>query len=74
MTGTIDAGSLPDLVFPLSASGGRYVAAYRRWMKLAPLPRGDRARIVQQTVVAPPELDGPIELGVLSVKQKSARC
>jgi hypothetical protein len=29
---------------------------------------------VQQTAVAPPDLDGPIELVVLSVKQKSARC
>jgi hypothetical protein len=63
-----------DLVIPLSASGGRYLAAYRKWMGLAPLPRGTRGRTVQQTAVAPPDLDGPIELVVLSVKQKSARC
>jgi hypothetical protein len=36
--------------------------------------RGTRGRTVQQTAVAPPDLDGPIELVVLSVKQKSARC
>ena len=33
-----------DLVIPVSASGGRYLAAYRKWMGLAPLPRGTRAR------------------------------
>jgi hypothetical protein len=63
-----------DLVIPQSASGGRYLAAYRKWIALAPLPRGTRGRTVQQTSVAPPDLDGPIELVVLSVKQKSARC
>ena len=63
-----------DLVIPLSASGGRYLAAYRKWMGLAPLPRGTRGRTVQQAAVAPPDLDCPIELVVLSVKQKSARC
>ncbi len=63
-----------DLVIPLSASGGRYLAAYRKWMGLAPLPRGTRGRTVQETAVASPDLDGPIELVVLSVKQKSGRC
>jgi hypothetical protein len=42
-----------DLVIPLSASGGRHLAAYRKWMGLAPLPRGTRGRTVQQTAVAP---------------------
>src|SRR5216683_1144761 len=60
-----------DLVIPLSASGGRYLAAYRKWMGLAPLSPGTRGRTVQQqTAVAPPDLDSPIELVVLSVKQK----
>ena len=63
-----------DMVSPLSASGGRYLAAYRKWMGLAPLPCGTRGRTVQRTAVAPPDLDSPIELVVLSVKQKSARC
>jgi hypothetical protein len=63
-----------DLVIPLSASGGRYLAAYSKWMGLAPLPRGTRGRTGQQTAVAPSDLDGPIELVVLSVKQKSACC
>ena len=38
-----------DLVIPQSASGGRYLAAYRKWMGLALLPRGTRGRTVQQT-------------------------
>ena len=63
-----------DLVIPLSASGGRYLAAYRKWMGLSPFSRGTRGRTVQRTAVAPPDLEGPIELVVLSVKQKSARC
>ena len=63
-----------DLVIPLSASGGRYLAAYRKWMGLSPFPRGTRGRTVQRTAAAPPDLEGPIELVVLSVKQKSARC
>ena len=38
-----------DMVIPLSASGGRYLAAYRKWMGLALLP----GRPVQRTAVAP---------------------
>ena len=71
--GTNYVAAASDLVIPLSASGGRYLAAYRKWMGLAPLPRGTCGRTVQQTAVAPPDLDGPIESVVLSVKQKSAR-
>jgi len=60
-------------VSPLRASGGRYLAAFRKWRGLAPHPRCTRARTVQQTVVTPPDLGGPIELVVLSVKRKSER-
>jgi hypothetical protein len=63
-----------DVVFPPSAAAGRYVAAYRKWMGLAPVPRGIKGRAERQPAAAPPSLKGSIELVVLSVKQKAARC
>jgi hypothetical protein len=54
--------------------GARYLAAYRKWMGLAPCPPGPRAKAQRQT--AAPSLDPscPIELAVLSVKRTAARC
>jgi len=62
-----------DVAIPLSTRSGCYLAAYRKWMGLTPLP-GTRGRTGQQTGAVAVELDGTVELVVLSVKQKAARC
>ncbi|MBI1792286.1 MAG: tetratricopeptide repeat protein [Acidobacteria bacterium] len=62
-----------EVVIPLSMQGGRYLAAYRQWMGMAPFPHGARGKTRRQPAAAP-HLDGPLELVVLSVKQKAARC
>jgi len=69
--GTKHVVAASDVAIPLSAPGGRYLAAYRQWMGLAPLPSGTRSRTGKQ---AASDFDGPVELVILSVKQKAARC
>lgn len=72
--GTKHVVAASDVAIPLNTQGGRYVAAYRKWMGLAPFPPGTLAGTARQKAAAFPDLDGPIELVVLSVKQKAARC
>jgi hypothetical protein len=63
-----------ELVLPPDAPGGRYLAAYRKWMGLAPAPPGRRRANKPKTAAPALRLDGPVELAVLSVKQRAARC
>jgi hypothetical protein len=61
-----------DVVLPEAAPGARHLAAYRKWMGLGALPK---PRAVPPTAKAPavdPNL--PVDLVVLSVKQKTASC
>ena len=69
--------SLPDVRFPPDSEGAQYVAAYREWLGLepppdsaAPAPRRSRRHRATED-----DLDhgGPVELIVLSVKEKAAR-
>ena len=52
MDGTKHVVSASEVVIGLSAQGGRYLAAYRKWMGIAPFPPGSR-RAVRRTPVAP---------------------
>jgi len=63
-----------EVVVPPGTSAGRYLAAYRKWMGIAPvLP--DVRPVTGRKIAAPVRsLDGPVEQVVLSVKQKAARC
>jgi hypothetical protein len=58
--------------------GARYLGAYRKWMGLPAFPPEEAAppRSIPRRARAAANLDlrGPIELAVLSVKQKAARC
>jgi hypothetical protein len=63
-----------DVAIALSMRGARYLAAYRKWMGLGPFLPGTRRRTGQQTGAVAVELDGPVELVVMSVKQMAARC
>ncbi len=72
--GTKHVVAASEVVVPVGAPGGRHLAAYRKWMGLAPLPPGIR-RTARRELAAPvPGVEGPVELVVLSVKQKAARC
>src|SRR6185312_9724922 len=63
-----------DVVIPLTTRGALYLAAYRKWMGAAPFLPDTRRRTGQQTGALAAELDSPVELVVLSVKQMAARC
>jgi tetratricopeptide (TPR) repeat protein len=71
--GTKHAVAASEVVMPLSTQGGRYLAAYRKWMGIAPFPPGTRGKARRQTAAAL-HPDGTVELVVLSVRQKVARC
>jgi len=70
--------ALVDVVFPEAASGFLYVSAYRRWVGLPPLAGPGEQKPGQQRrhKAADEDIDlsGPVELVVLSVKKKAARC
>ncbi len=66
-----------DVVLPGHAAGGRYLAAYRRWLGLepvsgvdAPSERGRKHKVAEGDL----DMDGPVELVLLSVKESAARC
>lgn len=74
MDGTKHVVAASEVVIPLSAQSWRYLAAYRKWMGIAPFPPGSRREARRKPLVPAPPAEGPVELVVLSVKQKAARC
>jgi len=72
--GTKHVVEASEVVIPLTVEGGRYQAAYRKRMGIAPFPPGRRGATRQKPAAPAPKVEGPIELVVLSVKQKAARC
>lgn len=74
MDGTKHVVAASEVVIPLTAQSGRYLAAYRKWMGIAPFPPGSRRAARRKPLVPAPPAEGPVELVVLSVKQKAARC
>ncbi len=67
-----------EVVLAERSSGAHLLAAYRKWLGLDPLPEqvAAPARRKRQHKVAATDLDlsHPIELVVLSVKERAARC
>ncbi len=67
-----------EVVIPPGTEGAHYFAAHRKWTGLAPFP--PEAKIPTQGKTRPRaaqvalDLHGPVELAILSVKQKTARC
>jgi hypothetical protein len=57
-----------------STPGSHYLAAYRKWMGVVPYPPETRSGTSRESPAAALDLRGPVELVVLSVKQKAARC
>jgi hypothetical protein len=67
-----------DVVLPQASSGARYIAAYRRWLNLDPYPvetpKPSRSRRRHKATANDIDLSKPVELGVLLVKERGARC
>jgi len=65
-----------DVIISPRIFGGRYLAAYRRWLGLEPNSPDTSCRPLRQRKAAATDidLDSPIELLVLSVKDVAARC
>jgi hypothetical protein len=67
-----------EIVLAARVSGIQFLAAYRKWLGLDPMPEqvAGSARRTRQHKVAPTDLDlsRPIELVVLSVKDRAVRC
>ena len=66
-----------DVLIPAAIRGSQYLAAYRQWMGVEPYPpaeRRAREKLTHGDAEASIDLSGPVDLIVLSVKQKAARC
>ncbi len=70
--------AVSDVVFPHASAGVRYIAAYRRWLNLDPYPVETRksSRSGRRHKVADDDIDlsKPVELVVLSIMERAARC
>ncbi|MGB5450673.1 MAG: hypothetical protein WBN00_01140 [Sedimenticolaceae bacterium] len=67
-----------DVMLAPQSSGGHFAAAYRKWLGLDPLPEQVVAptshKRRHKVAAAGLDVDHPIELVVLSIKQRAARC
>jgi tetratricopeptide (TPR) repeat protein len=67
-----------DVVLPQLSTGGRYIAAYRKWLNLDPFPAQLQASSQRrrQHKAAANDLDfsKPVELVALAVKERAAQC
>ncbi len=70
--------AVSEVVLPQASTGARYIAAYRKWLGLDPYPVETKksARRRRKHKVADDDIDlsKPVELAVLSVKERAARC
>lgn len=69
--------AVSDVVFPRRSNGVRYIACYRKWLGIEPFPP-EVAAAISKPLHKETETDldqsDPVELVVLSVKDKAARC
>lgn len=67
-----------DVAFPDGSQSACYLAAYRKWLNLDPWPDGGKAspqdRGKRKATSHSLDLNKPVELAVLAVKQRAARC
>jgi hypothetical protein len=76
--GTTHVVAACDVVLPPRSDGGRYLAAYRRWLGLEPDPAEPAVhtspRRQHKATAIDIDLTRPVELVALSVKARAARC
>jgi hypothetical protein len=67
-----------DVLFPEGSIGARHVAAYRRWLGIEPYPAGlpapSRRKRRHKAMAEDLDLGATLDLVVLSIKQRAARC
>ncbi len=70
--------ALADIEFPKIIKGDQYIAAFRKWLGLTPFPgEGQVSSLSEKHHKASADdidLSQPVELVVLSVKERTARC
>jgi hypothetical protein len=70
--------ALSEVMFPRAFTGGQAVAAYRRWLGLDPFCARDQTvspnRRHHKATSDDIDLSSPVELVILSVKERTARC
>jgi hypothetical protein len=70
--------ALSEVMFPRAFTGGQAVAAYRRWLGLDPFCARDQTvspnRRHHKATGDDIDLNSPVELVILSVKERTARC
>ena len=70
--------ALSEVMFPRALTGGQAVAAYRKWLGLDPFWAQDQAvspnRRHHKATSDDIDLSNPVELVILSVKERTARC
>ena len=67
-----------EVVFPEGTEGAWHIAAYRRWLNINPFPARmqapSRRKLQHKATVDDIDLSKPVELIVLSVKERAVRC
>src|ERR1035437_8573310 len=63
-----------EVALAADTPGSHYLAAYRRWIGVVPSPAETRSPTSPKSPAAALDLRGLVELVVLSVKQRAARC
>ncbi len=70
--------AIPDVVFPQASVGERYIAAYRRWLNLDPYPAEEsvpqKRKRQHKATTEDLDLSKPVDLVVLTVMKRAARC
>jgi len=69
--------AVSDVLIPAAIRGSQFLAAYRQWIGLEPHPSAEshtREKTLPENAEASIDLSGPVDLIVLSVKQRAARC
>ncbi len=76
--GSVHELALAEVVFPKTFKGGQYIAAFRKWLDLDPFPAESQVsslhRRHHKVTADDIDLTKPVELVVLSVKDRTARC
>ena len=70
--------AVSEVVFPEGTEGAWHIAAYRRWLNIDPFPARmqapSRRKLQHKATVDDIDLSKPVELIVLSVKERAVRC
>lgn len=76
--GSVYEVAVSEVVFPEDSIAAHYTAAYRKWLGLAPYQpqalASPRHKRQHKVTIEDLDLSNPVELVILSVKERAARC